>query len=101
MQIFADVFGLPASRSVEGGGAALGAAICAAAAAGLHPDIESAAAAMAGERETFTPEAAATDRLPPHERDRLPGDPHRHRPGARALVPDLPLTDERETRPWR
>ena len=61
MQIFADVFGLPAARSVEGGGAALGAAMCAAAAAGLHSDIDAAAAAMAGERETFTPDAAATD----------------------------------------
>ena len=61
MQIFADVFGLPAARSVEGGGAALGAAMCAAAAAGLHSDIDAAVAAMAGERETFTPDAAATD----------------------------------------
>ena len=55
MQIFADVFGIPASRSVDGGGAALGAAICAAAAAGLHPDIETASARMTHRRETFEP----------------------------------------------
>jgi sugar (pentulose or hexulose) kinase len=60
MQIFADVFGLPASRSTGAGGASLGAAICAAAAAGLYPDIESAAAAMAGERESFLPGPAGT-----------------------------------------
>jgi sugar (pentulose or hexulose) kinase len=58
MQIFADVFGIPASRSVDGGGAALGAAICAAAAAGLHPDIETAAAHMTHRREAFEPIAA-------------------------------------------
>lgn len=57
MQIFADVFGIPASRPVGGGGASLGAAICAAAAAGLHPDIESAAKAMTGARESFAPGA--------------------------------------------
>ena len=44
--IFADVFGIPASRSVGGGGASLGAAICAAAATGVYPDIETAAARM-------------------------------------------------------
>jgi sugar (pentulose or hexulose) kinase len=58
MQIFADVFGLPASRSVDGGGAALGAAICAAAATGVHPSIEVAAARMTRPRETFHPNAA-------------------------------------------
>lgn len=58
MQIFADVFGIPASRSVEGGGASLGAAICAAVAAGAYPDMESAAAAMTGARESFTPDLA-------------------------------------------
>ena len=42
MSIFADVFGVPASRSVGSGGASLGAAICAAAAAGVYPDIETA-----------------------------------------------------------
>ena len=55
MHIFADVFGVPASRSVDDGGASLGAAICAAAATGVHPDIEVAAARMTRRRESFTP----------------------------------------------
>jgi sugar (pentulose or hexulose) kinase len=58
MRIFADVFGIPASRSVGAGGASLGAAICAAAAAGIHPGIEEAAAAMASARESFAPDPA-------------------------------------------
>ena len=58
MQIFADVFGIPATRSVGPSGASLGAAICAAAAAGLYPDIESAALAMTSERSSFIPQAA-------------------------------------------
>ena len=59
MSIFADVFGIPASRSVDGGGgASLGAAMCAAAAAGVHPSIESAAFEMAGPRESFVPDLA-------------------------------------------
>ena len=58
MQIFADVFGIAASRSIDGGGASLGAAICAAAATGVHPDIESAAANMAKGRENFAPDHA-------------------------------------------
>lgn len=57
MQIFADVFGIPASRSTSPAGASLGAAMCAAAAAGLHPDIETAALRMAGTRETFQPDS--------------------------------------------
>jgi sugar (pentulose or hexulose) kinase len=57
MQIFADVFAIPASRNVEGGGgASLGAAMCAAAASGVHPDIEAAVEAMAHARESFTPD---------------------------------------------
>lgn len=56
MQIFADVFGIPASRSVGAGGASLGAAICAATAVGIHPDIDTAAATMARDRESFTPD---------------------------------------------
>ena len=69
MQIFADVFGIPASRSipvdpttgeVRGGGASLGAAICAASAAGLYPDNETAAAGMTGGRESFQPDLANT-----------------------------------------
>ena len=61
MQIFADVFGIPASRSAEGGGgASLGAAICAAAATGIYPDIETAAATMTKARESFVPDPANT-----------------------------------------
>lgn len=58
MGIFADVFGIPASRSVDGGGASLGAAMCAAVAAGLYPDIETAATKMAKTRESFAPDPA-------------------------------------------
>ena len=58
MQIFADVFGIPASRSIDHRGASLGAAICAAAAAGLYPDIETAAARMMKGRESFSPDPA-------------------------------------------
>lgn len=58
MRIFAGCLGLPASRCVGGSGASLGAAICAAPAAGLHPDLETAAAAMAPARETFAPDPA-------------------------------------------
>lgn len=58
MSIFADVFGITASRGVDGGGAALGAAMCAAAATGVHPSIEAACAAMAKGREQFTPNVA-------------------------------------------
>ena len=58
MRVFADVFGIPASRSVDAGGASLGAAICAAAAADVHPDIETATARMAKGRESFAPDPA-------------------------------------------
>jgi sugar (pentulose or hexulose) kinase len=61
MHIFADCFGLPASRSVAGGGASLGAAICAAAATGVYPDIETAAASMTHPRESFEPDPARTE----------------------------------------
>ena len=58
MQIFADVFALPASRSKGDGGAGLGAAICAASAVGLFPDVEAADAAMIDSREMFAPDPA-------------------------------------------
>ena len=61
MQIFADVFGISASRSTDGGGAGLGSAICAAVATGAYPDMESAAVAMAGARESFAPDTANAD----------------------------------------
>ena len=60
MQIFADVFGIRASRGVEAGGAALGAAICAAAATGIHPDIEAASSEMTKGRQSFAPIPANT-----------------------------------------
>ena len=61
MQIVADCFAIPASRSIGAGGASLGAAICAAAAVGVHPTIGTAAAAMTHERESFDPDPAASD----------------------------------------
>jgi sugar (pentulose or hexulose) kinase len=58
MRIFADCFGVPASRSTDGAGAGLGAAICAAAAAGVYTDIETAAAHMTHPLESFAPDPA-------------------------------------------
>jgi len=58
MRIFADVFGLPASRSVGNGGASLGAAICAAVATAVYPDFETAVARMTKSRESFAPDQA-------------------------------------------
>jgi sugar (pentulose or hexulose) kinase len=58
MQLFADVFGIPASRARGPAGASLGAAVCAAVAAGLYPGFEAAVAGMERPRETFTPGAA-------------------------------------------
>jgi sugar (pentulose or hexulose) kinase len=60
VQTFADVFGLPATRSSGAAGASLGAAICAASAAGIYPDIETAAARMTSEREAFAPDPGNT-----------------------------------------
>jgi len=53
MQIFADAFGLPASRATGPGGASLGAAICAAVATGVYPDFAAAVPRMEKPRETF------------------------------------------------
>jgi sugar (pentulose or hexulose) kinase len=61
MQIFADVFGIPASRTRGPSGASLGAAICAAVATGIHPDFATAVARMEKPRESFAPNAASTD----------------------------------------
>ena len=58
MQIFADAFGIPASRAVGNGGASLGAAICAAVATGVYPDFKTAAAGMEEPRESFAPQPA-------------------------------------------
>jgi sugar (pentulose or hexulose) kinase len=61
MQIFADVFGLPTARCVDGGGgAALGAAMCAAAATGTYADTAAASAAMRAPRESFAPHLGNT-----------------------------------------
>jgi sugar (pentulose or hexulose) kinase len=57
MQVFADAFGIPASRSTAGG-ASLGAAICAAVATGTYPDFATAVAHMEQPRERFEPSAA-------------------------------------------
>jgi sugar (pentulose or hexulose) kinase len=61
MQIFADVFGIPASRANGPSGASLGAAICAAVATGVYPDFAAAVARMEKPRESFAPNAANTD----------------------------------------
>ncbi len=61
MRIFADVFGIPSSRSVAGGGAGLGSAICAAVATGVYPDFVTAVAAMTKQRETFSPDPPNAD----------------------------------------
>lgn len=55
MQIFADVFGVPASRNVVNGAAGVGAAICAAVAVGVYPDFRTAVEAMVETRDTFHP----------------------------------------------
>ena len=56
MHIFADVFGVPASRNTGASGASLGAAICAAVATGVYPDFATAAAVMKRARESFAPD---------------------------------------------
>ena len=60
LQIFADVFGITASRNTVEAGASLGAAICAAVGAGIHPDVEAATERMADGRirEAFAPDPA-------------------------------------------
>jgi len=58
MQIFADAFGLPASRALGPGGASLGAAICAAVATGAYPGFDEAVAAMENLRQRFAPQPA-------------------------------------------
>jgi sugar (pentulose or hexulose) kinase len=55
MQLTADVFGLPASRPHVYEASGLGAAIDAAVGVGLHPDFDSAVAAMTRIRDTFEP----------------------------------------------
>jgi len=55
LQIMADVFQVPAVRTVGDSAAGRGAAICAAVATGVHPDFPSAVAAMVRERDRFDP----------------------------------------------
>ena len=55
MQIFADVFNVPATRNVVNGSASLGAAICTALALGIYRNGEEAMERMIRTRDTFTP----------------------------------------------
>jgi len=59
MQIVADVFDRPASRTAVADAAGLGAAICAAVGHGIYPDWDLATAAMVGAARQFTPDARA------------------------------------------
>ncbi|WP_233448829.1 FGGY-family carbohydrate kinase [Paenilisteria weihenstephanensis] len=53
MQIFADVFGIPAMRNEVNGSASIGAAICVAVALGVYPNFEIATSKMARMRDQF------------------------------------------------
>lgn len=55
MQIFADVFGVPAHRNVVNGSASMGAAICTALALGVYDDRQTAIDHMVRRRDTFMP----------------------------------------------
>lgn len=55
MQIFADVFGVPAVRNVMNGAAAVGAAICTAVALNIYPSFEAATKGMVRIRDEFQP----------------------------------------------
>ncbi|MFA9423192.1 MAG: FGGY-family carbohydrate kinase [Sedimentibacter sp.] len=55
MQIFADVFGVPAHRNVVNGSASIGAAICTALALGVYKDRQEAINHMVIRRDTFMP----------------------------------------------
>lgn len=55
MQIFADVFGVPAYRNVINGSASMGAAICTALALGIYKDRQEAIDQMVKRRDTFLP----------------------------------------------
>lgn len=55
MQIFADVFGVPAHRNVVNGSASMGAAICTALALGVYKDRQEAINHMVRRRDTFEP----------------------------------------------
>ncbi len=55
MQIFADVFGVPAHRNVVNGSASIGSAICATLALGIYKDRDEAIDKMVRHRDTFMP----------------------------------------------
>ena len=55
MQIFADVFGVPARRNVVNGSASMGAAICAALALGVYKSRDEAIDNMVKKRDVFEP----------------------------------------------
>jgi sugar (pentulose or hexulose) kinase len=55
MQIFADVFGVPAHRNVVNGSASMGAAICTALALKIYENRQEAVDQMVRRRDTFTP----------------------------------------------
>jgi len=55
MNIFANVYGLPASRNIVNGAAGLGAAICAALATKVYPDYITAIENMVKTRDSFKP----------------------------------------------
>ncbi|MBK5241793.1 FGGY-family carbohydrate kinase [Clostridium sp.] len=55
MQIFADVFGVPAHRNVVNGSASMGAAICTALALGVYKEREEAIEHMVKRRDSFMP----------------------------------------------
>lgn len=61
MQIVADVFDRPSRRTAMPDAAGLGAAICAAVGAQVHPDWDSAVAAMVAHGSEFRPEGAAVE----------------------------------------
>ncbi|MFG2565676.1 ribulokinase [Streptomyces sp. NPDC048567] len=62
MQIYADVLRRPVSLGISEQGPALGSAIHAAVAAGAHPDVRTAAAAMGSvQRHAYTPDPARAD----------------------------------------
>lgn len=55
MQIFADVFGVPAHRNIVNGSASMGAAICCALALDVYPNRQEAIENMVRRRDTFEP----------------------------------------------
>lgn len=61
MQIFSDVFGIPASRNIVNGSASLGAAICVAVGLGVYDDYETAIKKMVKIKDEFRPNKENND----------------------------------------